>query len=480
MANTIRIKRRASGNAGAPSSLLNAELAFNEVGDVLYYGKGTGSNDAATSVEPIAGKGAFVSLGADDQTIGGNKTFSNTITGSISGNAGTATTLQTGRNFSITGDVSASAVSFNGSSAVELSATLANSGVSAGTYNGTATEVKPFTVDAKGRITGVGNAVTITPAFSSITSTPTTLSGYGITDAVSSTLLGANNGVATLDSAGKVPSTQLPSYVDDVLEYDNLAGFPGTGEAGKIYVAKDTGKVYRWSGSVYVEISSAATADVAVKLQTARTITATGDASWEVSFDGSANVSASLTLSSSGVSAGTYNDSATAVRPFTVDAKGRVTAVGTAVTITPAWSSITSTPTTLAGYGITDAQAKDATLTALAGVSTAADKLIYATGSDTFSTTDLTSFGRSLIDDADNTAARSTLGLGSIATQAANNVSISGGSITGITDLAVADGGTGVSSLTGIVKGNGTSAFSAAVAGTDYLAPDSTVDGGTF
>lgn len=62
-------------------------------------------------------------------------------------------------------------------------------------------------------------------------------------------------------------------------------------------------------------------------------------------------------------------------------------------------------------------------------------------------------------------------GIGTISSQNSNNVSITGGSITGITDLAVADGGTGVSSITGIVKGNGSSAFSAAVAGTDYLAP---------
>lgn len=54
---------------------------------------------------------------------------------------------------------------------------------------------------------------------------------------------------------GKVPASQLPSYVDDVLEYANLAAFPGTGETGKIYVAIDTNKTYRWSGSAYVEIS---------------------------------------------------------------------------------------------------------------------------------------------------------------------------------------------------------------------------------
>lgn len=68
--------------------------------------------------------------------------------------------------------------------------------------------------------------------------------------------LNAPNGVATLDSGGKVPAAQLPAYVDDVLEYASTAAFPATGEAGKIYVALDTNKTYRWSGSGYVEISA--------------------------------------------------------------------------------------------------------------------------------------------------------------------------------------------------------------------------------
>lgn len=66
---------------------------------------------------------------------------------------------------------------------------------------------------------------------------------------------GAAGGVAELDSAGKVPAAQLPSFVDDVLEYATLPAFPATGEAGKIYVTQDTNKTYRWSGSGYVEIS---------------------------------------------------------------------------------------------------------------------------------------------------------------------------------------------------------------------------------
>jgi hypothetical protein len=67
---------------------------------------------------------------------------------------------------------------------------------------------------------------------------------------------GVANGVAELDASGKVPSSQLPSYVDDVLEYVNLSSFPTTGETGKIYIAQDTNKTYRWSGGAYVEISA--------------------------------------------------------------------------------------------------------------------------------------------------------------------------------------------------------------------------------
>lgn len=130
---------------------------------------------------------------------------------------------------------------------------------------------------------------------------------------------------------------------------------------------------------------------------------------------------------------------------------------------------------------------QDAGLTSIAGLTTTADRMIYTTASDVYAVTPLTSFGRSflddadastalstlgmstyiktLIDDTDAATARGTLGLGTIATQAANNVSITGGSIsgasltassvnitggsvTGITDLAIADGGTGASDAT--------------------------------
>ena len=145
MANTIRIKRRASGNAGAPGSLENAELAYNEIDDVLYYGKGTGgAGGTATTVEAIAGAGAYVAL-TGAQTITGNKTFSGTtIVATPTANAHAATKLYVD-----------SAIS---------SVTLGNTAVTTGSYGG-ANTVSTFTVQADGRLTAAGNtAISITSA----------------------------------------------------------------------------------------------------------------------------------------------------------------------------------------------------------------------------------------------------------------------------------------------------------------------------
>lgn len=66
---------------------------------------------------------------------------------------------------------------------------------------------------------------------------------------------GAPNGLASLNESGIIPSAQLPSYVDDVIEVDTFSDLPGTGESGKIYIVQDTNLTYRWSGTGYVEIS---------------------------------------------------------------------------------------------------------------------------------------------------------------------------------------------------------------------------------
>ena len=191
------------------------------------------------------------------------------VAGVQSGNVSTATSagkLTTARTIAITGDVTWS-VSFDGSANVSAAGTLANSGVTAGTY-------PKVTVNAKGLVTGGASLVAADiPSldWSKITSgKPTTLSGYGIGDAytktevdtaltakINTTAVGAANGVASLDGGGKVPASQLPSYVDDVVEYASFANLPGVGEAGKIYVTTDTNKVYRFTGTIYVEISAA-------------------------------------------------------------------------------------------------------------------------------------------------------------------------------------------------------------------------------
>lgn len=432
MSNTVRIKRRAAGGAaGAPSSLQNAELAFNETDNTLYYGKGTGgANGTATQVLAIGGPGAFVSLTGTYSdpdwlaALAGSK-----ITGDIAGNAGSASKLASARTISLTGDGSWS-INFDGSANASGSFTLTNSGVTAGTY-------KSVTVDAKGRVTGGTN--------------PTTLAGYGITDAqaldedlsaiaaltgtgflkrngagswtldtsayltgITSQLVtdalgftpensankGVANGYASLDGAGKVPSSQLPSYVDDVKEYANLAAFPATGEADKIYVALDTNKAYRWGGSVYVEISAS-------------------PGSTDSVTEGAVNLYFTQARARNAISvAGSLSyDAATGVISFS-----------------------------------------DA-VTSVAG----------KTGAVTLAKSDVG------LSNVENTALSTWAGTSNITTLG----TITTGTWNGST-IGVGRGGTGVTSLTGLVKGNGTSAFSAAVAGTDYLDPDSTVDGGTF
>jgi hypothetical protein len=189
MANTLRIKRRSSsGASGAPGSLENAELAFNEADDTLYYGKGTGgAGGSATSVIAIAGSGAYITKGTD-QTISGNKTFSGTVAVStptanahattksyvdglvanINANVSNVATSFTvagdsGSNQTITSGVDTlTIVGGTGLSSVAgatdtITLNLDSTAVTAGSYGG-ANTVATFTVDAQGRLTAASNA----------------------------------------------------------------------------------------------------------------------------------------------------------------------------------------------------------------------------------------------------------------------------------------------------------------------------------
>ena len=221
MANTIRIKRRSSAGAvGSPEGLANAELAFNEADDTLYYGKGTGgAGGTATSVLAIAGPGAYVGL-SGTQTITGNKTFSGTLD---LGSSATATTKTANNNSTavattayVDSAVSSASSSFTvdadegsdltitGSDTFRIaggtgltsvaSATdiitlnLDNTAVSAGSF-GSASSVGTFTVDAQGRLTAAGST-TIEIALGTNTSgnyVATITGGTGVTSSAATT-----------------------------------------------------------------------------------------------------------------------------------------------------------------------------------------------------------------------------------------------------------------------------------------------------
>ena len=122
-----------------------------------------------------------------------------------------------------------------------------------------ATKVESSTTNGKIKINGTETTVYTHPSGTNphgTTKSDVELGNVTNDAQVKRSEMGVSGGVATLDSAGKVPTSQLPSYVDDVLEYASLSSFPTTGESGKIYVALDTNKTYRWSSTAYVEISA--------------------------------------------------------------------------------------------------------------------------------------------------------------------------------------------------------------------------------
>ena len=119
--------------------------------------------------------------------------------------------------------------------------------LSKGTYTGTASDLVPYN--------GATQNVNIGAYYFESSQ------GFKKTSGTSNQALTADGNVFDLTTkadliGGKVPSSQLPAYVDDVLEFANLSNFPATGESGKIYIAIDTNVTYRWTGTGYAEISA--------------------------------------------------------------------------------------------------------------------------------------------------------------------------------------------------------------------------------
>jgi hypothetical protein len=245
MASTIGIKRRAvAGGAGVPSTLKSGELAYSEFSDIVYYGKGDNGSGVATSIIPFAGLGAFLDL-ASSQTVNGAKTFSSsplvpTVAGSDNSTKAASTAFVQGLLGTLgNGDMLKSMYDTNNNGVVDNAEALGGNAAAL------------YALLASPAFTGSPTAPT--PA---TTANNTLLATTAFVKAYIASILGVALGAASLDAGGKVPSAQLPAYVDDVLEFANLAAFPGTGTAGVIYVALDTNKTYRWSGSAYVAIAS--------------------------------------------------------------------------------------------------------------------------------------------------------------------------------------------------------------------------------
>jgi hypothetical protein len=399
MANTIRIKRRAaSGGAGAPSTLANAELAFNEATNILYYGTGTGgAGGSATSVIAISGNGAFVDL-STAQTIAGDKTFTNTIIGSITGNAGTATKWATARDLSLTGDATATLLSVDGSANVSAALTLATVNSNVGTFLKT-------TVNAKGLVTAATSA-----NINDLTA-PTAdyaFGGYKITNLADPT--------NDQDAATKY-------YVDTVAQGLDVKASVLVGTTANITL----------SGAQTIDGVSVVAGDrVLVKNQTTQAdngIYVAASGAWARSAD--ANTWDELVSAYTFIEEGsTYADTGWVC---TIN-KG-----GTLGTTPITWSQFSGAGTYLAGTGLTlSGNTFSITNTAVTAGS-------YGSASKTLTATVNAQGQLTALSDTNIAIANTQVsGLGTMSTQDANNVAITGGSIINLTtfDGITIDGGT--------------------------------------
>jgi hypothetical protein len=405
MPSIVRIKRSEVG--GNPAVLGAGELAYSGLsdngsngGDRLYIGMGIETAGNAVNHIIIGGKRYtdMVDAATNLNTVGtlvkrdSNGDFTaRRVTADLIGNADTVTKWLNARNLSLTGDATATLTSVDGSANVSAALTLANTGVSAGSY-GSATAIPTFTVDTKGRLTAAGSVSvatnlsiagnTGTDTVSLLTDTLTVTGGTGVTTAVTnntitislpqavaptsnvtfndvtvSGTLNSNDLTATnisiagnaeitgnltvLGTTTTVNSTTvaigdanitLAKDATTAAQADGAGLTIGGASATFTYSAGDN----RWNlnkdlnvTNVYAElIGNAATA---TKWKTARDLSLTGDATATLtSVDGSAAVSAALTLATVNTNVGTYGDSVT-VPTLTVNGKGLVTAVSQTV-----------------------------------------------------------------------------------------------------------------------------------------------------
>lgn len=204
------------------------------------------------------------------------------------------------------------------------------------------------TTTLTGAMTGSSATFSGNATAATLNSTGNTTVGGNLAVTGTTTLTGALTANGGVTASSVTLANGLGAVQAGKLEYNGTALYFTGGDLVRRAMAAADGSnaTGTWA------ISTTGNAATATKLATPRAISSTGDAIWTVSFDGSADATGTLQLINSGVAAGTYNNSATAITPITVDAKGRITATGAAVTITPAWSSLTGVPVGISNYAV--------------------------------------------------------------------------------------------------------------------------------
>jgi hypothetical protein len=388
MSTTLRIRRRTTGGSGAPSSLKGAELAYNEVDGYFYVGFGDDGSGGATSIKAFA---------KDDFNI--NQRVP----------AGGTTSQALVKNSNADNDVAWATITSGGTYSAGTGLSLVGTTFAIDSTVATKTYVTGLTLDQ----------LTAPAADLSINSHKLT----NVTDPTSAQ-----------DAATK-------NYVDNAMQ----------GMSPKEMVkAASTANIASLSGTMTVDGVSLVAGD-AILLKDQSTASQNGiylvaSGAWSRRND--ADAWGELVGASVFVDQGTANASS----GFFCN----VTSGGTLGTTSVTWVQYTGAGEIVAGNGVTkigntlslnlgtglafsgSSLALTGNALALQGLSFVADSLAYGNGTGTLAITTLSSFGRSLIDDADASTARGTLGLGTMATQAASAVAITGGTIDGV----ILDGGT--------------------------------------
>jgi hypothetical protein len=545
MANTIQLKRRVSGVAGAPASLKSGEIAHNEVNDTLYVGKGDDGGGNATSVIPLAGRGAFVDLSAS-QSIAGAKTFATVPKSSEDASAATdlvrksqldaglatkaslshahAVSDVTGLQAALDAKTALASPALTGmptaptaaadTSTTQLATTafvLGQAGATAPAMDGTAavgTATRFARADHVHPI-DTSRAPLASPALTGTPTAPTPANGTNTTQIATTAFVRATRldqlaapaadfalGGYRLTGLGDPQSAQdavTKAYVDLTVQglepkqsvraasTANIATLSGpmtldgvTLVAGDRVLVKDQTTVAQ--NGIYVVATGAwarsTDADVWGELVSAYVFVESGTVNADmgylatvdpggtlgttavtfVQFTGAGQILAGAGLTKSGNTLDVGAGAGIAVAADTVGLTGQALAVHNLATnglvartaaVTVAARSIAVSGTGLAvangdGVAANPTLSLTAALASVGALTPAADRIGYYTGAATAALATLTAFARTLLDDADAATSRATLGLGTLATQDAGAVTLTGGSLNGF----AIDGGT--------------------------------------